>query len=328
MNWDEKSLIISLVETAVLKQAKEFSVSIKLLLLSSSFRSDQIDVLKKNLNTLRDQHKHLKEWEEKSENINIILNDDFPMLQVSEYEKEKLHEKRIQRILLFKLYEKYRISGEKFTQFPLVSLSDLLGIDNREIYRHVSSLEREYYIRYEVCDGGQCTSDLTDQGIQLCEDRPELFEKYSVVKASIDETEEKAVLKNVLDEFVSDQRIEQLRSIKHVEFDLTRLIRLCEELNLSHQNQCYLSIAMILRTIINHIPPVFRLKTFQQVVNNYRGGKSFLELMDRLDGSLRKISDSHLHKTISKKEVLPEFTQVNFRAELDALLSEVIAVLT
>jgi len=49
--------------------------------------------------------------------------------------------------------------------------------------------------------------------------------------------------------------------------------------------------------------------------------------MDKLDGACRKIADSHLHKSISRKEILPEFPQVNFKAELDFLFSEIIAKL-
>lgn len=327
MNWDEQSLLISLVEFAMIRETKEFSVPIELLLLQAAFRSDQVDVLKKNLDTLCNKHEQIKEWKVENDNVNIVLCDKMSILQVSEYEREKLHEKRIQRILLSKLYNKYRSDGSKFTQYPLVTLSGLLGIDKNEIYRHVESLEREYYIEYKVCDGGQCTSDITDYGIRLCEDRANLFDTFSVVKLKIDDNDGNAVNKKAVDEYVSNQRIEQLRSIKHNEFDLIRLIKLCEELNLAHKHQCYLSIAMILRTIINHVPPIFGFGNFNQFVSNYSGGKSFKDLMDRLDGALRKIADAHLHKSISKKEILPEFTQVNFRAELDVLLSEIISIL-
>lgn len=327
MDWDEKSLTISLVEIAILENTMELTLPTELLLLSAAFRSDQEDVLKKNLDVLRDRYELLGEWKVENENVIITLTDKVPAKPVSEYEREKLHEKRIRRILLFKLYEVYRNSGNKYTLFPLVSLSELLGIDKDEIFRHVSSLESEYYIEYEVRDGGQCSSDLTDYGIRLCEDRSELFDTYSVVRAEVVNDEEREENNEILDEYVSTQRIEQLRNITHNEFDLTRLIQLCKELNLAHKHRCYLSIAMILRTIINHVPPVFGFKTFPQVVGNYPGGKSFKNLMDRLNGALRKIADSHLHKTLSKKEILPEYTQVNFKAELDVLLSEVISKL-
>jgi hypothetical protein len=124
-------------------------------------------------------------------------------------------------------------------------------------------------------------------------------------------------------EYVSQTRIAEFGSLKTGSFDTARLVRLCEELNIAHQNRCYLSIAMIARTIINHVPPVFGFKTFSEVTNNWSGGRSFKELMERLDSSLRKVADTHLHKPISKSESLPQFTQVNFMAEMDVLLAEV-----
>jgi len=127
--------------------------------------------------------------------------------------------------------------------------------------------------------------------------------------------------------FVDYKRIEELEKIKTEHFDLTRLIELCNELNHAKATNSYLAIAMITRTIINHIPPIFNCETFKEVANNYKGGKSFRDLMLRLDMTLRKIADNHLHKPISSREVLPNFIQVNFTAELDLLISEIISIL-
>ena len=104
--------------------------------------------------------------------------------------------------------------------------------------------------------------------------------------------------------FVDPNRIDELAQIKNDEFDLKRLIELCKEVNIATTTDSFLAIAMITRTIINHIPPVFNYNTFTEVANNYNGGKSFKDLMIRLDESLRKIADTHLHKKISSSEVL------------------------
>ena len=79
-----------------------------------------------------------------------------------------------------------------------------------------------------------------------------------------------------------------------------------------------------MRAIIDHIPPIFGFKNFSEVVNNYNRGRSCKELIERLDKSSRKLADIYLHKQISKKEDLPNFTQINYSAELDILLSEII----
>lgn len=49
--------------------------------------------------------------------------------------------------------------------------------------------------------------------------------------------------------------------------------------------------------------------------------------MQRLNDSLRNLADSYLHVQIRKVESLPTMNQVDFRAELDALLSEASRVL-
>ncbi len=88
-----------------------------------------------------------------------------------------------------------------------------------------------------------------------------------------------------------------------------------------------MSIAMIMRAIIDHIPPIFSVASFAEVANNYSGSKTFKISMKLLQRSLRSVADSHLHIQIRNKETLPTFTQVNFKAELDSLLSEIIRLL-
>jgi len=121
--------------------------------------------------------------------------------------------------------------------------------------------------------------------------------------------------------YISVDRIKELKGINKCKFDLSRLIRLCEELNIAYQNECYMSVAMILRSIIDHIPPIFDVKTFSEVVNNYGGSKSFKDTVKQLNEPLRKIADLYLHTQIREKEVLPTDIQVDFRASLDMLLS-------
>ena len=129
------------------------------------------------------------------------------------------------------------------------------------------------------------------------------------------------------DDYVDNKRIEELKNIVNQDFDLTRLIKLCEEINMAHQHDCFMSIAMIMRAIIDHIPPIFKVSSFAEVANNYGGSTSFNDSMKLLQRSLRKVADSHLHVQIRERETLPTFTQVNFKADLDFLLSEIVRLL-
>lgn len=127
--------------------------------------------------------------------------------------------------------------------------------------------------------------------------------------------------------YVDPQRIEELRECTSKEWDLTRLIALCKELNRCWSHECFLAVAMLTRAVLDHVPPIFRVNTFSQVANNYAGCRSFKKSMQHLENSLRNIADSHLHVHIRKKETLPNATQVNFSQDLDMLLSELVRIL-
>ena len=126
--------------------------------------------------------------------------------------------------------------------------------------------------------------------------------------------------------YVSPDRIAALQSLGKGKWDFARLIELCRELNTAAENRCHMATAMLLRTILNHVPPVLGFGTFKEVANNYGGGKSFGASMQNLERSLRNIADMHLHSPIRPQEDVPSATQVDFSADLDVLLGEVIRV--
>jgi hypothetical protein len=128
-------------------------------------------------------------------------------------------------------------------------------------------------------------------------------------------------------DYVAPSRIDELRAIRNKNFDLARLIRLCEELNSTWTQDSHHATAMLVRAIMDHVPPIFGAATFAAVANNYTGSKSFKETMAGLDSAARKIGDAHLHTQIRPKEVLPTATQVNFSQTLDVLLAEIVRIL-
>jgi hypothetical protein len=127
---------------------------------------------------------------------------------------------------------------------------------------------------------------------------------------------------------ISEIRLDELRSLKSPDFDFRKLIRLCEELNTSFQEEGYFATAMLTRGVFDHVPPVFGFKTFSEVANNYAGGgKSFKETMQHLENAARKVADAHLHIPIRKSETLPTAQQVNCGQQLDMLLSEIVRIM-
>ena len=163
---------------------------------------------------------------------------------------------------------------------------------------------------------------------QFPHERMQIGQAFSeLIKMLVNETPNNSNELKEIYHYVNVKRLIQLKSIKSSGYDLRKLIQLCEEINVAHQNNCHMTIAMILRAIIDHIPPIFGANTFSEVASNYKGPKSFKKAMDHLNASLRNIADSHLHIQIRKKEDLPTFNQVNFIADLDLLLSEVVRIM-
>jgi hypothetical protein len=84
---------------------------------------------------------------------------------------------------------------------------------------------------------------------------------------------------------------------------------------------------VLTRALLDHVPPVFGVKSFSEVANNYIGGsKSFKDTMLHLDTAAKKIADGFLHTQIRRSETLPTAQQVNFGAPLDLLLAEIVRI--
>ncbi len=124
-------------------------------------------------------------------------------------------------------------------------------------------------------------------------------------------------------EYVDESRIIELEGITDKDFDYTKLIAFLRELQFAFENDMFLTVPLLVRAIIDHIPPVFGKNTFNEFCGSY-GTKSFKEQMERLEKMSRKIADSYLHTPIRKSESLPNRTQINFSNELDVLLQEIV----
>lgn len=127
--------------------------------------------------------------------------------------------------------------------------------------------------------------------------------------------------------FVDLTRIDELNKITNSPFDLSRLIKFIQELNMAYFSESYLSCILLIRAIIDHVPPIFGQCAFAGVANNYGGaGKSFRDSALHLENSSRKIADAYLHSQLRAKESLPTKVQVEFRADVDLLLAEIVRI--
>jgi len=128
-------------------------------------------------------------------------------------------------------------------------------------------------------------------------------------------------------DYINKDRIEELRKCKKENFELLKLVRICEELNSNWHQENYISVISLVRTILNYVPPIFGLANFEHVASNYGGGISFKKAMANLLQSSKNISDHHLHSQAAKNEALPNNAQVDFRSDLDFLLAEIVKIL-
>lgn len=126
--------------------------------------------------------------------------------------------------------------------------------------------------------------------------------------------------------YVDPRRIKNLQSIISNDFDLRKVIRLCEELNDCSKRGNFIAVASLVRALLDHIPPIFDRASFKEVANNF-AGKSLKRSFQNLENSSRKISDALLHQTIRKRESLPTRVMVNFSNDFDVLLGEVARIL-
>jgi hypothetical protein len=109
--------------------------------------------------------------------------------------------------------------------------------------------------------------------------------------------------------------------------DVASLVRMCREINSSYAHGNVLATALLMRTVLNHVPPVFGHVTFSQVLANI--GKSLKESFEHLENGLRKVADFHAHRTIVASESYPSAAQVEpFKPQFELLLQQVEAKLS
>ena len=163
---------------------------------------------------------------------------------------------------------------------------------------------------------------------------PALKVMVSQVQMAIEELKmeiEHGIVKNYEDNsremYIDGTRIKELINISNKNYNLSKLIQILTELNTCYQKNCYISVILLTRALIDHVSPIFNCKNFSEVANNYAGSKSFKESMQHLENSSRKIADQYLHCQIRKSETLPNKTQINFSNDIDVLLSEIVRVI-
>lgn len=127
-------------------------------------------------------------------------------------------------------------------------------------------------------------------------------------------------------DFIDGTRVAELRAISNNQFDLTRFVRMCEEINNAWDAGNTISVAMLARAMVDHIPPIFGQSNFSQVTSQ-ASSRSIRGSLEHIQTALRHIADGALHTHIRRRETVPTATQVDFRQSFDVLISELIRTL-
>jgi hypothetical protein len=118
----------------------------------------------------------------------------------------------------------------------------------------------------------------------------------------------------------------KLKAISGARLDPTKLARMCEELNDAYARGNYVSSTLLLRAIINHVPPVFGATTFAEVVA--QAGRSVRTILARLNEEARPIADLHTHTLMRQTEHVPTKNQLEpYKASFEVLIQEVLVSL-
>jgi hypothetical protein len=127
--------------------------------------------------------------------------------------------------------------------------------------------------------------------------------------------------------FLSSEVLLMLKAQSATRLDPAKLVRMCEELNDAYGRANYISAALLLRAIINHVPPVFGVESFSEVVA--QSSRSIKAILRRLNEDARPIADLHAHLLMRRNEQLPTKHQLEpYKGAFEVLIQEVIVKIT
>jgi len=127
--------------------------------------------------------------------------------------------------------------------------------------------------------------------------------------------------------FLNTEVLIQLKAVQGARLDLTKLVKMCEELNDAYARGNFISSALLLRAIMNHVPPVFGATTLSEVVAH--AGRSVKAILARLNEEARPIADLHTHFLMRRAEHLPTKNQLEpYKAGFEVLMQEVLVSLS
>lgn len=123
---------------------------------------------------------------------------------------------------------------------------------------------------------------------------------------------------------IEPKLIDQLSAVTSVNQDVTFLVQMCREINSCFAHGNVVATTLLMRAVLNYVPPLFGQETFSQVVA--QTSRSLKDCFHHLENGLRKIADFHTHRRITTAEFCPSPAQVEpFKLQFELLLQELLA---
>ena len=172
----------------------------------------------------------------------------------------------------------------------------------------------------------ELSTDISDDIREAHKLKANLIPVIDLLRISFDDPEyEMNTAKN--NAFIDYKVLQTLKGINSKNFDTSKLLRMCDELNDCYGRSNYISSILLLRAIMNHVPPIFGVTSFSQVVAH--ASRSTKNILEKLEDEARPIADLHTHILIRKKESYPSKNQVEpYKASFEILIQEIIIKLS
>jgi hypothetical protein len=144
------------------------------------------------------------------------------------------------------------------------------------------------------------------------------------IEALLERADEDSLLVRTNAWIVESSVIDQLATAKSAKLNVGILLQMCREINSSIAHGNVIATTLLMRAVLNYVPPLFGKDNFSQVVAN--SSRSLKESFDHLENGLRRIADFHTHRQIDVGDCYPSTAQVEpFKPQFELLLHEVFA---
>ncbi len=122
---------------------------------------------------------------------------------------------------------------------------------------------------------------------------------------------------------VNPTLIDEIERASSTTLDLALLLHLCREVNSCFAHGNIIATVLLMRAVLNYVPPAFGCNAFKQVVA--QSPKSLKNSFDHLEQGLRQIADFHTHRVMTRGDSYPTVAQVEpYKPQFEQLLQEVL----